>query len=106
MRFSTTMHQVGRTTGIEVPPEVIAALGGTHVTATGDIGLIKIDGTQVYPTSQAHAEAAPAEDAPASEAANAIDTAADAVSYQSAEPAEREPECAVEEQEPALAASF
>ncbi|MBO0982965.1 hypothetical protein [Rathayibacter sp. SD072] len=33
MRFSTTMHQVGRTTGIEVPPEVIAALGGTHVTA-------------------------------------------------------------------------
>ena len=70
------------------------------------IGLIKIDGTQVYPTSQAHAEAAPAEDAPASEAANAIDTAADAVSYQSAEPAEREPECAVEEQEPALAASF
>jgi hypothetical protein len=28
MRFSTTMHQVGRNTGIEVPPEVIAALGG------------------------------------------------------------------------------
>ncbi|HHT5958584.1 TPA: DUF3577 domain-containing protein, partial [Listeria monocytogenes] len=70
------------------------------------IGLIKIDGTQVYPTSQAQAEAAPAEDAPASEAANAIDTAADAVSSQTAEPAEREPECAVEEQEPALAASF
>ncbi|CAM5374538.1 hypothetical protein SSTU70S_03711 [Stutzerimonas stutzeri] len=32
------------------------------------IGLIKIDGTQVYPTSQAQAEASPAEDASASEA--------------------------------------
>ena len=70
------------------------------------IGLIKIDGTQVYPTSQAKAEAPPVEDALAPEADNAIDTAADAVSDQSAEPAEREPECAVEEQEPALAASF
>lgn len=28
MRFSTTMHQVARNIGIEVPPEVIAALGG------------------------------------------------------------------------------
>ena len=41
------------------------------------IGLIKIDGTQVYPTSQAQAEASPAEDASASEADEAIDTAAD-----------------------------
>ena len=47
------------------------------------IGLIKIDGTQVYPTSQAQAEAPPAEDASASEADDAIDTAT--------EPAEREP---------------
>src|SRR3546814_5975200 len=39
------------------------------------IGLIKIDGTQVYPTSQAQAEAPPAEDASASEADDAIDTA-------------------------------
>ena len=70
------------------------------------IGLIKIDGTQVYPTSQAQPEAAPVEDASAPEAANAIDTAADAVSDQSAEPAERESEVEVEEQEPALAASF
>jgi hypothetical protein len=51
------------------------------------IGLIKIDGTQVYPTSQAQAEAPPAEDASASEADDAIDTAAD----QPVEPAEREP---------------
>ncbi|OOB89817.1 YdeI/OmpD-associated family protein [Rathayibacter sp. VKM Ac-2630] len=28
MRFTTTMHQVGRNTGVEVPPDVIAALGG------------------------------------------------------------------------------
>ena len=62
------------------------------------IGLIKIDGTQVYPTSQAQPEAPPAEDASASEADDAIDTAT--------EPAEREPEAQVEEQEPALAASF
>jgi hypothetical protein len=62
------------------------------------IGLIKIDGTQVYPTSQAQAEAPPAEDASASEADDAIDTAT--------EPAEREPEAQVQEQEPALAASF
>ena len=61
------------------------------------IGLIKIDGTQVYPTSQAQAE-----DAPAPEAEVAADTAAD----QPVEPAEREPAGEVEEQEPALAASF
>ena len=67
------------------------------------IGLIKIDGTQVYPTSQAQAEASPAEDASASEADEAIDTAADPAADQ---PAEREPEAQVEEQEPALAASF
>ena len=70
------------------------------------IGLIKIDGTQVYPTSQAQAEAPPAEDASASEADDAIDTAADPAADQPAEPAEREPEAQVEEQEPALAASF
>ena len=70
------------------------------------IGLIKIDGTQVYPTSQAQAEASPAEDASASEADEAIDTAADPAADQPAEPAEREPEAQVEEQEPALAASF
>jgi len=63
------------------------------------IGLIKIDGTQVYPTSQAQADAPQAEDAPAPEAEVAADTAAD-------QPAEREPEGEVEEQEPALAASF
>ena len=52
------------------------------------IGLIKIDGTQVYPTSQAQAEASPAEDASASEADEAIDTAADPAADQPAEPAE------------------
>ena len=56
------------------------------------IGLIKIDGTQVYPTGQAQAE-----DAPAPEVEVAADTAAD----QPVEPAGE-----VEEQEPALAASF
>ncbi|EPN9802973.1 hypothetical protein CJU54_04215 [Pseudomonas aeruginosa] len=61
------------------------------------IGLIKIDGTQVYPTSQAQAE-----DAPAPEAEVAADTAAD----QPVEPAEREPAEEVEVQEPELAASF
>ena len=66
------------------------------------IGLIKIDGTQVYPTSQAQAEAPQAEDAPAPEAEVAADTAAD----QPVEPAVREPAGEVEEQEPALAASF
>jgi hypothetical protein len=66
------------------------------------IGLIKIDGTQVYPTSQAQAEAPQAEGAPAPEAEVAADTAAD----QPALPAEREPAGEVEEQEPALAASF
>ncbi|MDA3168984.1 DUF3577 domain-containing protein [Pseudomonas aeruginosa] len=57
------------------------------------IGLIKIDGTQVYTTSQAQAQ-----DAPAPEAEDVADTAAD--------PAEREPVGEVEGQEPALAASF
>ncbi|CAJ24072.1 conserved hypothetical protein [Xanthomonas euvesicatoria pv. vesicatoria str. 85-10] len=66
------------------------------------IGLIKIDGTQVYPTSQTQAEAPQAEDAPAPEAEVAAETAAD----QPVEPAEREPAGEVEEQEPALAASF
>ncbi len=64
------------------------------------IGLIKIDGTQVYPTRQAQAEAPQAEDAPAPEAEGAADTTAD----QPVEPAEREP--AGEVEEPALAASF
>jgi hypothetical protein len=62
------------------------------------IGLIKIDGTQVYPTSQAQAEAPPAEDAPAPEADVAADTG------HRARRARARGE--VEEQEPALAASF
>ncbi|CEH47962.1 conserved hypothetical protein [Xanthomonas citri pv. citri] len=70
------------------------------------IGLIKIDGTQVYPTSQTQAKAPPAEDASAPKADNVIDTAADTVSDQPIESAERESEGAVEEQEPALVASF
>ena len=67
----------------------------------GHIGLIKIDGTQVYPTSQAQSRAPQAEDAPAPEAKVAADTAAD----QPVEPAEREPG-ASRVKEPALAASF
>ncbi len=66
------------------------------------IGLIKIDGVQVYPTSQAKAEPPQAEDAPAPEAEDVADTAAE----QPAESAEREPEAQVEEQEPALADPF
>ncbi|HBO6004934.1 TPA: DUF3577 domain-containing protein [Pseudomonas aeruginosa] len=71
------------------------------------IGLIKIDGTQVYPTGQAQADEPQAvtplvQDAPAPESEDAADTAAD----QPAESAEREPAGEVEEQEPALAASF
>ncbi len=66
------------------------------------IGLIKIDGTKVYPTSSAQTEAPAAEDAPAPEAGETTDTAADPLS----QPAEREPEGQVEEQEPELAASF
>jgi hypothetical protein len=64
------------------------------------IGLIKIDGTQVYPTSQAQAEAPPAEDAPAPEAEVAADTAATSRARRARARGE------VEEQEPALAASF
>jgi hypothetical protein len=65
------------------------------------IGLIKIDGTQVYPTGQAQSEAPQAapplvQDAPAPEAE---DTAAD-------QSVEREPAGEIEEQEPVLAASF
>ncbi len=66
------------------------------------IGLIKIDGTQVYPTSQAQAEAPQAQDAPAPEAEDAAETASD----QPAEPAERESAGEVEKLEPALAESF
>ncbi|WP_193073091.1 DUF3577 domain-containing protein [Pseudomonas sp. FME51] len=66
------------------------------------IGLIKIDGTKVYPTSQAQAEAPRAQDAPAPEAEDAADNASD----QTSPPAEREPEGEVQGQEPALAASF
>ena len=65
------------------------------------IGLIKIDGTKVYPTNPAQADSPPTQDAPVPEAKDA-DPAAD----QPAELAEREPEAQVEEQEPALAASF
>ncbi|GHH50942.1 DUF3577 domain-containing protein [[Pseudomonas] boreopolis] len=78
--------------------EPAASLDSTLVS----IGLIKIDGTQVYPTSQAQAEAPQVQDAPAPEAEDAADPAVE----QPAEPAEREPEGEVEEQEPALAASF
>ena len=60
-----------------------------------------IDGTKVYPTSPAQADSPPAQDAPAPEAEDA-----DLASDQPVEPAEREPEGEVEEQEPALAASF
>lgn len=63
------------------------------------VGLIKVDGTQVYPTSQAQAEVPQAEDAPAPAVHGAADSATD-------QPAEREPEGEVEKQEPALAASF
>lgn len=70
------------------------------------IGLIKIDGTKVYPTNQAQAEAPPTQDAPAPEAASAKDAAADTAADQPSPPAEREPEGEVQEQEPALAASF
>ncbi|MGP3534386.1 hypothetical protein ACTU3I_06280 [Microbacterium sp. RD1] len=28
MRFETTLHQTGNNTGIEVPPDVLEALGG------------------------------------------------------------------------------
>lgn len=58
------------------------------------ISLIKIDGTKVYPTPQAEAEAPRDQDA----AVPAVE--------QPAEPAEREPEGEVEEQEPAMAASL
>ncbi|CAB5670433.1 Protein of uncharacterised function (DUF3577) [Delftia tsuruhatensis] len=62
------------------------------------IGLIKIDGIQVHPPLQTPAEAPPTEDAPAPVAEVATD--------QPVEPAEREPASEVEEQQPALAASF
>ena len=68
------------------------------------------DGRSLYDRYQVvaleMAEAPQAEDAPAPEADNAIDTAADAVSDLPVESAEREPEGEVEEQEPALVASF
>lgn len=66
------------------------------------IGLIKIDGTKVYPTSPAQAETPSAQDAPSPEAEDTADAASD----QPEQPAEREPEGEVEEQEPALVASF
>ena len=66
------------------------------------IGLIKIDGTQVYPTSQAQAKAPQAQDAPAPEAEDAAGTAAE----QPAKPAECEPAGDVEDQAPAMAESF
>lgn len=62
------------------------------------IGLIKINGIQVYPMSQEQVEAPQAQGAPVPEA----DTAAE----QPANAAECEPAAEVEEQEPALAASF
>src|SRR3989344_2649495 len=90
-----------RTKG-EYAGEPAASLESTLV----HIGLIKIDGTKVYPTNQAQAEAPPTQDAPAPEAASAKDAAADTAADQPSPPAEREPEGEVQEQEPALAASF
>ncbi|MGE4593381.1 DUF3577 domain-containing protein [Alcaligenes sp.] len=66
------------------------------------IGLIKIDGTKVYPTGQEQAEAPQTEDASAPNAEVVPDT----ISDQSVEPAECEPTDEVKEHEPALAASF
>ncbi|UVH51902.1 DUF3577 domain-containing protein [Pseudomonas sp. CBSPBW29] len=70
------------------------------------IGLIKIDGTQVYPMSQAQARATPMEDASEPKANNVINAPAAAFSDQPIESFEREPEGEVKEQEPALVASF
>ncbi|MBJ2164368.1 DUF3577 domain-containing protein [Acidovorax sp. IB03] len=66
------------------------------------IGLIKIDGTQVYPASQAQAEAPKAQDSSTPEAGDSTGKAADLP----AEPAEREPADGVEQHEPALAGSL
>ena len=81
--------------------EAAASLESTLV----HIGLIKIDGTKVYPAGEAPAEA-PAQDAPVPEAANATDADADTAAGQPSQPAEREPEGEVQKQESALAASF
>ena len=67
------------------------------------IGLIKVDGQQVYPAAPAEAETPPAQVATAPESDGSADNV---VSVQKPEPAEREPEVTAEELEPAMAASF
>ncbi len=98
MKVEPYIRKKGEHTG-----EPAASLKSTLV----HIGLIKIDGTQVYPMGQAQADAPQAvthlvQDAPAPESEDVADTAAD----QPVESAECEPAGEVEEQEPALAASF
>ncbi len=79
--------------------EAAASLESTLI----HIGLIKVDGQQVYPAAPEDAETPPTQDATASE----VDGNAEGViPAQPSEPAEREPEGEVEELEPALAASF
>ncbi|CAM5208942.1 MULTISPECIES: DUF3577 domain-containing protein [Alcaligenaceae] len=79
------------------------------------IGLIKIDGTQVYPAIQAQAEAPQAQDATASEAEDVVVPEAEhvpgpeavgAAADQPSQSAEREPEGEVQQQTPMAAASF
>lgn len=69
------------------------------------IGLIKIDGIQVYPTSQAQAEA-PQAAAPLTLVQDASAPETEGAADQPTEPAECESAGEVEQQEPALVASF
>lgn len=75
-----------------------ANLGSTLV----HIGLIKIDGTQVYPINQAQAGTSQTQDASTTEDEDTANATAD----QPTEHAEREPAGKVEEQEPAMTESF
>lgn len=74
------------------------------------IGLIKIDGNQVYPTSEAQAEASQVEAASGAQAQDArtsdVEDATDATADQPVGDASGEPEEQVEQPAPALAASF
>ena len=67
------------------------------------IGLIKVDGQQVYPAAAVNAEAPATPDAQATEAKG---TAESGDAAQSTEPAPREPEAEAVDHEPAMAASF
>ncbi|ELF6204808.1 TPA: DUF3577 domain-containing protein [Pseudomonas putida] len=67
------------------------------------IGLIKVDGQQVYPAAAANAEAPETPDAQAPEAKGNAESGDIA---QPTEPAQREPEAEAVEHEPAMAASF